>query len=221
MLTLALETSHRRASVALRLGAESVEHHLDPERAHASDCLALFAKLIEEAGAKPQQIDRIVVGTGPGSYTGLRIGIATALGLARGASAELRGEASGEALMWRELEGGEEGVYLLDARQEELYFAHYRRTPTDVEVLTAPTVITPSEVGERLSPTAKIFGDAKALEIAELDEQARERFVDVPPPSAAALLELGSQRFETLGPQEFDQVLPLYLRPFKAKTRRR
>ena len=221
MLRLALETSHREASVALRVGDVTLEQRLDPTRSHASDCLALFARLIEEQGLAPADIERIYVGTGPGSYTGLRIGIATALGLARGAGAEVRGEPSGEALVWRALDAGQEGVFLLDARQDQLYFAHYKRTRDDVEVLVPASVMSPQEVRECMPSRARIFGDENALEIAGLGDLVAERFVRGSIPEAGALLELAERRFEALGPQALDTVEPLYLRPFQAKTRRR
>lgn len=221
MLHVAIETSDRRASIALRHGDEVLKSALDPERAHASDCLPVLAGWFEERGLSARELDAVFVGTGPGSYTGLRIGVATALGLARGAEAALRGEPSGEGLVWRELSPGQEGVHLLDARQEELYFAHYRRTADDVEVIAPPCVLRYAELAERLQGHALILGDAHALELAGLADRAQERFRATPPPDAVALLELGAARLERLGPQPLDTVLPLYLRPFAAKARRR
>lgn len=207
--------------MALSLGDETLERALDPERSHASDCLAHLAEMIEARGRAPRDVERVIVGTGPGSYTGLRIGIATALGLARGAEAQLRGEPSGEALMWRELEPGEEGVYLLDARQGELYFSHYRRSAANIEVVSAPAVVVPGQVAKAIPASARVFGDELALDIAELTDEARSRFHACPPPTAGALLDLGTRRFETEGAHEHSAVMPLYLRPFRAKTRRR
>ncbi len=126
-LSIALETSQRQASVAVRSGADSLEHQLDGARAHASDCVGLLDDLIARLGRRPAEISAVFVGTGPGSYTGLRIGIGTALGIARGTGADRRGEPSGEALAWRALEPGEEGVVAADARQEERCFAQYVR----------------------------------------------------------------------------------------------
>jgi len=221
MLHVAIETSHRRASIALRHGDEVLSSALDPERAHASDCLPVLADWFEERGLSPRAIDAVFVGIGPGSYTGLRIGVATALGLARGADAALRGEASGEGLAWRELAPGQTGVHLLDARQQELYFAHYRRTTDGVEVLEPPCVLRYAQLAGRLDNEALIFGDAPALELAGLAESVGERFRAAPPPDAVSLLELGAARLDALGAQPFNEVLPLYLRPFAAKVRRR
>jgi len=221
MLSVALETSQRAASVAIAIDGAIEECLLSDDRAHASDCLSQLDQLLQAAGRDPAEIDAVFVGTGPGSYTGLRIGIATALGLARGARASLRGESSGEVIVHRELAVGSEGVHLLDARQNELYFAHYRRGSEDVEVLCPPCVLRPTELEQRLPSGVPIFGDASALELAGLGESSASQLRGACPPRAGALLELGSRRLETLGAHEFDAVEPLYLRPFQAKLRRR
>lgn len=221
MLHVAFETSDRRASVALRNGEELLHHRLDPERAHASDGLARVAEWFEGRGLSPRELDAVVVGVGPGSYTGLRIGVATALGLARGAGCALRAVPSGEALAWRELSPGEELVHLLDARQQEVYLARYGREDEDVVVIEAPRVLPLSELAAALPRGTAVLGDARALELAGLEALVPELFREAEPPDAASLLELGERRLARLGPQEPSEVQPLYLRPFAAKVRRR
>jgi len=221
MIEVALETSNRQASVALRSDGRVEEVSLDGEAAHASDALGALEVMMHAAGLDPREIDAVYVGTGPGSYTGLRIGIATALGVARGAEASLRGEPSGESLIWRELAAGEEGVYLLDARQSELYFAHYRRLEEDVEVLQAPVVLALEELRSRMPRGVAIFGDALALRLGGLEESAAASLRTDVVPRAVALLELASRRLHTFGAHRFEAVEPLYLRPFKARVRKR
>lgn len=221
MLQVGLETSDRDASLAIRHDGELEEWHVDPANAHASDCLALAAKWFETRPCTPRDIDLVLVGTGPGSYTGLRIGVATALGLARGAGARLRGVPSGEVLCWRELDVGEQAVVLLDARQGELYFAHYAREAQDVRVIVPACVCRHADLRRLLPSEVPIFGDAGALELAGLQEQEGHRFRATAPPGAGALVELGARRVELHGAHGLDEVEPLYLRPFAAKTRRR
>ena len=91
MIEVALETSTRQPSVAVRDATRVVERRLDRNGAHASDLLPALDALLTECGAGPRDITRIAVGIGPGSYTGLRVGIATAQGLARGTGAPLVG----------------------------------------------------------------------------------------------------------------------------------
>ncbi len=221
MLTIALETSHRAASVAILFNAELTEFQLDPLRAHASDCLAWISDWFAEQGLAPQSIDHVIVGSGPGSYTGLRIGIATAIGLARGATAQAFAVPSGEALCWRELEEGQEAIYLLDARQDELYFAHYARNALDVEVHREACVLRTAELAGALPKGLTIFGDRKALELGGMGPETLALHRDVPPPNAGAVLRLGLQRLEQDGPHALQDIEPLYLRPFAAKVRRR
>jgi tRNA threonylcarbamoyladenosine biosynthesis protein TsaB len=220
-LVLALETSSRTASVAARLGASIVERQLESDRAHASDLLPALDALVRELGAAPRDVRAVLVGTGPGSFTGLRVGIATALGLARACGARARGVPSGETLVFEHLEPGAEAVHLLDARSGALFFAHYRRSAHGVEVLAAPCALTPEELALVLPAGVPIFGDESAARAAGLSAADLARYSHARLPGARALLALGAALLEELGDQPLASIEPLYLRPFNATRRKR
>jgi len=94
-----------------------------PHRDHAAELLPAIASRLAEAGLDYGDIDAIAVGIGPGGFTGLRIGLATAIGLARAYGAELRPISSLAALA---AEGeGSLRLPLIDARRGELFGALY------------------------------------------------------------------------------------------------
>jgi tRNA threonylcarbamoyladenosine biosynthesis protein TsaB len=220
-LVIALETSCRAASIALRVGDRTFEETLDPERSHASDLLPALESLLTAAGAQAAHITRIVVGTGPGSYTGLRVGSALAQGLARGSGADLLGIPSGEALAFGALSPDSEAVHLLDARAGQLTYARYRRTGTDVTVLSHPAILEPADLTPQLLAGATIFAEASALLVAGLEPQDVDGLVEGAVPRAASLLELDSSRTGHGQQPASVSVEPLYLRPYAARIRKR
>ncbi len=216
--TFAIETSSKRGSAAVRIGGCVRETLLAGERAHASDLLPQLDRIAREAGVERRLgtlvLDAVVVGTGPGSYTGLRVGMATALGLARATGAVLRGVPSVEALAFAELSVGEEGAIALDARAGRFYFARYRRTKDDVETLVAPSAVTAEELRRLLLRPGPILGDEAVGRAAELTDDALARLRTDVRPRAGAALTLGLRRLETLGPDPVEELAPLYLRAF-------
>lgn len=218
-IVCALETSARPPSVALRVGDEEHARELGEARRHASDLLPTLAVLLEECGVAPRDLELVCVGVGPGSYTGLRVGIATALGLARGAEAAVVTVPSVAALAYGALAPGEEGTVLLDARARELYVARYRRDEDDVTELLAPQVTTAQELD--LPTAGPILGDATVAEAAGLDVAQRARLVTGGTPGADAVLALGLARHAREGATPLEEVAPLYLRPFAATARKR
>ena len=219
-ITIALEASTRSGSVAVRAHGTTRHAILDEETSHASDLLPRLDALFREHDLAPDALDEraaVLVGTGPGSFTGLRVAIATAMGLVRGADRAplLRGVSSIEALLFRELSPGERGVALLDARAGELYFAHARRTTDDLELVLEPSIVARDDLPE-VPDDARLFGDAALV------ERELGRAVDVPrAPDARDVLALGALRLAQLGGEAPESVEPLYLRPFAAKTRKR
>ncbi len=103
MIVLGLDTATPSTAVALTgAGEEAIERRDDPapgERPrHTSHLLALVEEVLSESGVGWTQVDRLAVGVGPGGFTGLRIGIATARGLAQARGLPLAGVSSLQAL---------------------------------------------------------------------------------------------------------------------------
>jgi tRNA threonylcarbamoyladenosine biosynthesis protein TsaB len=137
MMTMALETSTPRGGVALFRNGEMIfSHTFTADRSHSSE---LFA-VIERALAPDLRPGRIAVGLGPGSYAGVRIAIAAAIGLSVATGAELIGLPSVAALA--------EGEYLAlgDARRGAYAFSHVR----DGEIIEGPMLQTREEIDARL-----------------------------------------------------------------------
>lgn len=216
-LVLALEGSTRKASVAAVFEGRTLSTDLDGERAHQSDLLPAIDALVRRLGAKPTDLSAIVVGTGPGSYTGLRVAIATALGLARAAGARLLGVPSGEVACLGACADGAELALLLDARSGELYFGRWRRVGHEVEPVEAARVVRPTDV-----PTLQLDGAIILSDVPQhLAQQHRTSVSADALPHARALLELGQSRLARGIETPADRLEPLYLRPFAASERKR
>jgi tRNA threonylcarbamoyladenosine biosynthesis protein TsaB len=219
MVLVAFESSTRSPSVAALVDGELLERDLDGERAHASDLLPCLSLLLEAQGRSPKDVTGVAVGIGPGSYTGLRVGIATAQGVARAAGAKLVGIPSGEALAHAELSPGEHGDLLIDARGGALYHARFERTEDGVETLIAPRVVPAESLAELLDECSVVFLDeALKSAVASRDDQ---RLILGSAPRARSLLMLAKRRLESSSQDDPSSVLPLYLRPFEGRIRKR
>ena len=160
-----------------------------------------------------------MVGIGPGSYTGLRVGIATAQGIARAANADLLGIPSGEALAHAELSPGEQGDLVIDARGGSLYHARFQRTRDGVVTLIAPRIVPADALTELLDDSSIVFMDEALAD--SVGSRTTPRLVFGAVPRARSLLELAGQRLEDGQPNSPSSVLPLYLRPFEGRIRKR
>jgi tRNA threonylcarbamoyladenosine biosynthesis protein TsaB len=122
---LALETSAERGGVALFEGGELLGEADVPERErHAASLLVCLDGLLARVGRRLDEVDRIALAIGPGSFTGLRIGLATALGLAFGTGRRLVPVPTLAALAFQAETPGL-CAPLLDARRGEVYAGLY------------------------------------------------------------------------------------------------
>jgi len=145
MIVLGIDTATPATAVALALpDAPPREERDDVEPGarprHTERVLALAAALLDQAGIGWGQIELVAVGVGPGGYTGLRIGLSTARGIARSVGARLAGVGTLRALA--EPLGPRAAVTVLDARRGEAFVAAY----AGASELLAPRVCAPSEL---------------------------------------------------------------------------
>lgn len=219
MIALALDTATKATVVGLSLADGTVlEARDDPAEGarpgHATRLLPLAAALLDDAGVAWSQLERIVVGVGPGTFTGLRVGIATAHGLAQSLGVALFGVSSLDALAVAAADRGDAVLAAIDARRGEVFLAGYQE---GVETLTARPIAPeqiaalPSEhaqpPGERgwlaVGDGALLYRQAFAAAGAEVPEEACELHRI----RAHALCELAARATPATGP-----VLPDYLR---------
>ena len=144
MRLLAFDTATPATVVALNREGDVLEARHEPaagERpGHASQVLPLALALLDRAGLDFPDLDRIGVGTGPGTFTGLRIGVATARALAQASGARLVGVSTLRTLAdGAKDEAGGPVMAVLDARRGEAFVAVYDGT----EELVAPAAVTP------------------------------------------------------------------------------
>jgi tRNA threonylcarbamoyladenosine biosynthesis protein TsaB len=203
----------------LRSDGESFEVAPEPDRlsagpAHARELMPAIADVMERAGVEFGDLDAIAVGVGPGTFTGLRIGIATARALAGATEVPLRPVSSLAALA----EGidAELRLPLIDARRGELFAALY----DGERVVWEPFVAAPEEVAERARAAGggvRSAGDG-SLRFREVLEAAGIS-VDADELGSHVVRALHVCRLALNVPGEPpEQVLPDYLRAPDAKT---
>lgn len=146
---LAIDTATDIASVAVSIGERTVARSIRGARQHAAQILPLVHEALSLAGVSVKDLKGIIVGEGPGSFTGLRIGWAAAKGLIQGTSVplfaipSLLGAAYGA--------GVDKVAACYDALRGQVFGAVYEFTTDEVRTLVAPDVFTMSELARRAS----------------------------------------------------------------------
>lgn len=155
MLTFALDTSTASPSLALvRDDLPIAELWLSPEPGSGRRVLEAAHGLLTSCGLRAADVGEIVVGVGPGGFTGLRIGLATAMGLGQALGVPVTGASSLEALalgVAREARGDGLVAAVLDARRRELFAAAYRYREGDLAEVIAPAALPPADLAARLA----------------------------------------------------------------------
>lgn len=166
MKILAIDTSVG-VSVAVLDGnqvlaeATRTEHGIQGEQT-----ASIIAELLNESGLSPSDITNCVVGVGPGPYTGLRVGIATAQAFAFARNIPVVGICSLDAVAH---DFGKPCIVVTDARRKELYWAKYDLTRTNEPQVNSAAQILENNPGEKfVGPGAQLYPDAISGEVLQL-----------------------------------------------------
>lgn len=222
MKLLTIQTATPAGSVALTDGRRLLgELFLDVRRPHGEWLLNVVAQLLERAGMTVDDLDGFGVTIGPGSFTGLRVGLATVKGLALATGRPVAGVSTLRTLAMQAPHAAMPVCALLDARKKEVYagaFAWQDGLPH----ATAPERVLPPErlLGEFPGPTLFI-GDGATVYRTLITRQLGPRAHFLPaaydPPRAAHAALLALEMFEADAARPASEVNPVYIRPSEAE----
>ncbi|MGH7354415.1 MAG: tRNA (adenosine(37)-N6)-threonylcarbamoyltransferase complex dimerization subunit type 1 TsaB [Candidatus Rokuibacteriota bacterium] len=222
MRLLALETSTRAGGVALLDGDRLVaEYVLDVSVTHSERLLAAVDRVLDDAGWDRGDLAALAVSIGPGSFTGLRIGVSTAKGLAVALGVPIAAvptlDAMAACVPWAALPV----CPVLDARKGEVYASLYRWGTGGHRREWDYLALPPDELGarlDRLGTPVIVCGDGaasvRAAAAQPLPSPARV-------PSPATVGSLGVERVRLGDVVKPADLVPLYLRPSEAELKRR
>ena len=221
---LLLETSGRVGRVAVAAPHAILhERRLDETRRHARDLAPATQALLREAGWRPRDVDAVFVSLGPGSYTGLRVGITSAKAFAYAIGCDLVGVETFRAIALQAAHSGlgyEIVDVLSDAQQNNLY---QQRLTFDASGWPLPAippgVLSVEEWLGQIDPSVAVSGPCLTAHLVKIPNEVQR----IPPtlwdPQPASILHLGMRRWSN---GERDNVLgmePLYLRPSSAEEK--
>ena len=175
MLTLAFESSAKAASVALlRDGSLISQYSQCSGLTHSRTLLPMAEDLLKNAELKLSDVDLFAVAHGPGSFTGIRIGVSTVKGLAWACDKPCVGVSTLEAMAWHGLAAGGLICPVMDARRQQVYTALFQIREGKPVRLTEDRPLSLAELGEELRSLDGIpflVGDGAALTARFLEKE--------------------------------------------------
>jgi tRNA threonylcarbamoyladenosine biosynthesis protein TsaB len=222
-LLLALETATRTQSVALARGDDvCAERVAEGERPGAESLLPLVQAVLAQAGVGLDAVAALAVSIGPGSFTGLRIGLATAKGLAFGTGRPVVPVPTLLALAASAASAGVAGVLapVLDARRGELYAAAYAPHGDGWRECVRPGLYAPAALAAILPRPCTLVGEGVAVAAGALRAAAGVALGPELAPRAAEVARLGARLLAAGGGVAAEALAPRYLRRAEAEAKR-
>ena len=222
MKVLAVDTATQSCGVALsekdRLLAEML---LVSRETHSIHLMGMVRDVLARTKVSLAEVDAFAVTLGPGSFTGLRIGISTIKGLAAAMGKPLAGISTLEALAWQYPSTGTPVAALMDARRREVYAARFRFEAGELIRETADQVGAPMEAVQGISEPCLFAGSGALLYRQIILQALGDKAFFVPAaqnyvrPSSVAVL--GYQRLSRGTVTPLDKIVPIYIRKSDAE----
>ncbi len=223
MNILGIETSTKTGSVAI-VSEDGVvaQYSLNIEVTHSERLMSTVDRVLKDTGLAVHDLDGFSVAIGPGSFTGLRIGLSTVKGLALATGKPIAAVPTLQALAWNLPYSVYPVCPLLDARKNEVYAALYRFAGTALVQVLPETAISIFRLAHQISEKVVFTGEGSRIFRNGIQEVFGERAVFAPHsaalPSGAKVAEIGLDMIKNGRQAEPDRLTPLYIRRPEAEV---
>lgn len=222
MLILGIETATMTGGIALLDENRLIsEYTLNVRTTHNARLMPALDQMLKDSSVDKYEISGIAVSLGPGSFTGLRIGLATAKGLAMGLDIPLVGIPTLDALARNIPFSMYQVCPVLDAKKKEIYTSIFRYEDSELIRLTPYSVIPPDELIKQIHEKTIFLGDAvdayKSLLFGKLGDMAIFAPDSCRLPRAAIVAEMGLAKLKAGKYLDIASAEPIYIRPSDAE----
>lgn len=220
-LILSLETATHVCSVSLARGGVVIESRESrEEKSHASQLTVFIQEVLQTQGLEPADLDAVAVSKGPGSYTGLRIGVSTAKGFCYGADIPLLAVDTLQAMAWGMQHSGhgssEEWLCpMIDARRMEVYAALFTSKLEEIRGIKAE-VVDEHTYNQWLEMQPICFFGTGADKLVNVLTHKQAKIVENFLPSAEYMASLAETAFQNKQYENVAYFEPFYLKEFMA-----
>ena len=225
MKLLALDTSTAVGSLAVMDGSRLMaETTLLADKKHGEHLVPAIQSLLDRLGLKPSEIEAYAVGIGPGSFTGLRTGLALVKGLALANPRPVVGVSSLQALARSAFEHHGLILPLIDARKGEIFVATFRADSQGQVVReSADMALPPEALAGLIREPALLLGDGllryRKILVETLKENAQIAPESLWAPRAVWIANLALRRLEQGDSDPLDCLVPIYVRATDAELK--
>jgi len=227
---LNIETATPLCSVALAINGQVIsQRETKEEKSHAARLTVFIEEILEESNLLVSDLDAVAVGKGPGSYTGLRIGVSAAKGLCFGSALPLIAVGTLKVLYQqvitdpgqfiKELLTGQDLLLcpMIDARRMEVYTCLYNKQGDEIEPVSA-RIINPESYNDRLSRHTILFFGSGMDKCHKVILEKHAVFVPDIYPHASSLAILAEEKYNQGIFEDIAYFEPLYLKDFITTT---
>jgi tRNA threonylcarbamoyladenosine biosynthesis protein TsaB len=220
-LILLLETATHVCSVSLARDGEVIENRESKEeKSHASQLTVFIQEVLQAHQLKATELDAVAVSKGPGSYTGLRIGVSTAKGLCYGADVPLIAIDTLKAMAWgikntTEYEPDAWICPMIDARRMEVYAAIYNANLEEQRGIKAE-VIDENSYGSWLQDRTIYFMGTGADKLVDVIKHPNAKVIEHFVPSANYIASMAEKAYQQKKFEDVAYFEPFYLKEFMA-----
>ncbi len=221
---LAIDASTEACSVALQYNQECISRYVVCPQSHSMQLLPMVDEVLKTAGVTLAQLDGLIFGQGPGSFTGVRIGVSVAQGLAFATDLPLVGVSTLQTMAQQALLEHQQHqvIAAIDARMSEIYTCYFERVPASdgqpelMQAKLAEKVLAPALLQTHLADfTQQAYGvgtgwDAYSSELQSL--KVNQTSPDILFPHAQAMLPLGQAAFLRGEQVSAEAAQPVYVR---------
>ncbi|MCC4213448.1 tRNA (adenosine(37)-N6)-threonylcarbamoyltransferase complex dimerization subunit type 1 TsaB [Leeuwenhoekiella parthenopeia] len=224
-ILLGIETTTTNCSVALSKDDVilAFKEDMGLDYSHAERLHLYIAEVLQEANIPKSEIDAVAVSKGPGSYTGLRIGVSAAKGLCYALNVPLIATNTLKALAIQANQSGDEFKYIipvLDARRMEVYSAVFNPVFDEIRSIEAQIVEESSFLNYLDSGKVLFIGNG-AAKLKDLIKHPNARFNDKALPSAREMMPLALAKYKISDTEDVAYFEPFYLKDFFVTSKKK